>query len=81
MDTLRGEFMNTEKIMIDFNSLSPLLKAEEVAKLLNISRAFSYLLMQSGQIPTVKLGRAVRVRLQDLLAYIEQNLNRQVDNL
>jgi excisionase family DNA binding protein len=72
--------MNTETNPSDFSTLSPLLKAEEVAKLLNVSRAFSYFLMQSGQLPTVKLGRAVRVRPQDLLGFIEKNLNSQADN-
>ncbi len=51
-----------------------LLKAEEVALILNISRAFAYQLMQSSQIPTVRLGRAVRVRPQDLDRYISRNI-------
>ncbi len=38
-----------------------LLKADEVAELLNVSRSYAYSLMQTGQIPTVKLGRACRV--------------------
>jgi excisionase family DNA binding protein len=51
-----------------------LLKAEEVAELLNISHSFAYLLMQTGQIPTVRLGRACRVKPQDLAEYIEKNI-------
>jgi excisionase family DNA binding protein len=50
-----------------------LLKAEEVPEILNISRSFAYLLMQSGQIPTVRLGKACRVRPEDLVDYIEKN--------
>ena len=53
-----------------------LLKAEEVAELLNISRSFAYLLMQSGQLSTVRIGRACRVRSQDLAGYIERNILR-----
>ena len=51
-----------------------LLKAEEVAELLNISRSFAHLLMHTGQIPTVRLGRACRVKPQDLAEYIEKNI-------
>jgi len=50
-----------------------LLKAEEVPEILNISRSFAYLLMQSGQIPAVRLGKACRVRPEDLVDYIEKN--------
>jgi excisionase family DNA binding protein len=50
-----------------------LLKGNEVAGMLNISRAFAYQLMRQGKIPTVKIGSAVRVRKEDLLAYIDHN--------
>jgi excisionase family DNA binding protein len=56
-----------------------LLKPEEVANLLTISRSFAYQLMQSGQLPTVRLGRSCRVRPKDLAEYLENNLHRQVD--
>jgi putative molybdopterin biosynthesis protein len=57
-------------------NINRLLKPEEVAEILNISRSFAYLLMQSGQIPTVRLGKARRVRLEDLNNYIEKNIHR-----
>ena len=50
-----------------------LLKGNDVARMLNISRAFAYQLMRQGDIPTVKIGNAVRVRREDLLAYIDYN--------
>jgi excisionase family DNA binding protein len=50
-----------------------LLKGNDVACMLNISRAFAYQLMRQGKIPTVKIGSAVRVRKEDLLAYIDHN--------
>jgi excisionase family DNA binding protein len=56
-----------------------LLKPEEVANLLTISRSFAYQLMQSGQIPTVRLGKSCRVRPQDLAEYLENNLHRQAN--
>ena len=51
-----------------------LLKAKEVADLLSVSRSFAYSLMQSGQLPTVQLGRSVRVRPEDLEEFIKLNL-------
>jgi excisionase family DNA binding protein len=55
-------------------SIGKLLNANEVAELLNVSRSFAYTLMQSGQLLTVQLGRAVRVRPEDLEKFIELNL-------
>ena len=52
-----------------------LLRAADVAKILNISRAFAYRLMQQGQIRTVCFARARRVRLEDLLDFIYKNLS------
>jgi predicted DNA-binding transcriptional regulator AlpA len=50
-----------------------LLKAGEVAKILNISRAFAYQLMREDFIPTVKILGARRVRPKDLEHFIEEN--------
>ena len=51
-----------------------LLKASDVAGKLNISLAMAYRLMQRGEIRCVRIGSAVRVRPNDLLAYIQANL-------
>lgn len=51
-----------------------LLKAIEVAKILNISRALAYQLMQQRKIRTVHINGARRVRPVDLQNYIEKNL-------
>lgn len=48
-----------------------LLKATQVAQILNVSRAFAYQLMKKGELPTVKMQGAVRVKLEDLRRYIE----------
>jgi putative molybdopterin biosynthesis protein len=50
-----------------------LLKPQEVAGLLNVSRSFAYLLLQTGEIPVVRLGKSRRVKPQDLEEYIERN--------
>ena len=74
--------MNDNTIdQINIKNVNRLLKAEEVAEHLSVSPAFAYRLIQTGQIPAVRLGRVVRVRPQDLQAYIEANLHRRVDFL
>ncbi len=47
-----------------------LLKAEEVAKYLRISKSGAYRLMQTGEIPVVRIGKAVRVREEDIESFV-----------
>ena len=53
--------------------INTLLKAKEVAEILQICRAMAYNLMQRGEIPTVRIGKARRVRPEDLILYIKNN--------
>ena len=55
-----------------------LLKSEEVAEILKISRAMAYKLMQRGEIPTIRIGSAVRVRVEDLEKYVAQKAEQNV---
>ena len=64
--------MNEELLDLDF--IEKLLKAAEVAELLNISRAFAYQLMNRGELKTVAIGGVRRVRPEDLRRYIEENI-------
>ena len=43
-----------------------LLNAKEFAEILQVSRSMAYRMMQRGEIPTVRVGSAVRVRGSDL---------------
>lgn len=56
-----------------------LLKATEIAQILNISRAMAYRLMQNGKIRTVEIGSARRVRPSDLKNYICSNLSPETE--
>ncbi len=62
-----------ENILLRHNE--QLLKATDIAYILNISRAMAYRLMQVGKIRTVSIGTSKRVRKKDLLTYIESNLS------
>ena len=57
-----------------------LLKAEDIASILNISLGFAYQLMKRGDVPTVRLGRAVRVRPSDLEEYLQSRINSKEAN-
>jgi len=48
-----------------------LLKAAEVQKILNLSRANVYRLMKAEVLPTVRIRGAVRVPYRDLVRWIE----------
>ena len=49
-----------------------LMKPAEVADILQVSRAMAYKLLQQGEIPTVRIGKSVRVRRADLERYIHE---------
>ena len=50
-----------------------LLTAREIARRLSVSRSEAYLLMTRGELPTVRIGRAVRVSERDLDEWIARN--------
>jgi excisionase family DNA binding protein len=53
---------------------SQLLKCEEVAAILSISRRGAYTLVQRGELPCVRIGRNVRVRQEDLEHFISDSI-------
>lgn len=54
-----------------------LLKSDDVAEMLQISRSMAYALMKRGDIPTVRIGASVRVRPEDLDQYIKDNVTQK----
>ena len=52
---------------------SKLLKAKQVAEILNVSKAFVYQLMSKGELPTVKIGAAKRVIKADVDRFIQEH--------
>jgi excisionase family DNA binding protein len=66
------------KIQSDFQWGSDrLLTARDLAEILNISKAFAYKLMQTGEIRSVSIGSSRRVRRADLDDFILQNTQPQ----
>lgn len=62
---------NTEQI---------LLKPKRAFELLDISRSTGYALIASGELPSVRIGRAVRVPVMALKQWIERKTNNQNEN-
>lgn len=50
----------------------PLLKPSDIARILNVSRSLSYRLLETGEIPTVRINHAVRVKPADLFNFIQK---------
>ena len=48
------------------------LKVPEVAEVLRIARSRAYELVGSGEIPTVRIGRSVRVSRKELDRWLEE---------
>jgi len=53
------------------NNSAALIDSREVARLLGIGRTKTFQLMASGELPTIRLGRCVRVPTAALVAWIE----------
>lgn len=50
-----------------------LLKAPEVAVILNCSKAFVYKLIKQRKLPSVQIGYSIRVKPEDLNQFIREN--------
>lgn len=55
--------------------MDTLLRAKEVANKLCISKSYAHRLMKTGEITTVRMGKAVRCRPEDLEKFILANLH------
>ncbi|MAU01491.1 MAG: hypothetical protein CL608_30490 [Anaerolineaceae bacterium] len=56
------------------NHLEPILTVSEAAAYLKLSKSKLYLMVQKKQIPHLKMGKSVRIRECDLLAWIEEQI-------
>jgi excisionase family DNA binding protein len=49
-----------------------LLRADEAAKLLQLSRSKVYAMLQTGELPCVRIGRSVRIAQNSLMAWVAE---------
>ena len=52
-----------------------LLKVNEVADALSLGKSKAYELVASGEIPSIRIGRAVRVRPEDVRQWLAAHVN------
>jgi excisionase family DNA binding protein len=64
---------NNQQLGQSENLPGQLLNALQVAHILHISRSYAYLLMTTGELPTIHIGRSRRVRPVDLEQFISSN--------
>jgi len=57
------------------NIVCRLLRPEDVTSILNISLSFTYQLIQQGKLPSIRIGRSVRVRQRDLENFINSQVS------
>jgi len=69
--------ISTNEIRGDALAGRELLTPEEAAGRLRIGRTFIYSLLRQGAIPSVKIGRARRVRVRDVDEYVRNLLDEQ----
>lgn len=55
------------------HTLGELLTIPQAAELLKVSRSFAYQLAQQGAIPTVRIGRVVRIPAAGLENWVRRN--------
>jgi excisionase family DNA binding protein len=76
MSMLRGITMpaetETEASGTDFEHLPPVLTVPEMAKLLRIGRGSAYELVRSGGVPSVKVGKLVRIPRDGLILWLSR---------
>jgi excisionase family DNA binding protein len=67
--------MQGENPMTDQDTYPPikLLTGNDVARILKVSRGYAYRLMQQGVLPTLRIGRSVRVSYDHLYQFIQEN--------
>ena len=58
--------------------LEKLYRGSDVATVLGISKALAYKLLAEGTIPSIRFGRTVRCRPEDLEQFIKNNLTSNV---
>jgi excisionase family DNA binding protein len=57
-----------------------LLRPAEVFTAIQVSRAKGYAMLASGELPSIRIGRSVRVPASDLHAWVEQQKAAQSEN-
>ena len=55
-----------------FPNIPAVLTVEELAKYLHVGRNTAYNLVKSGEIPSIKIGRQIRIASDDVYRYLHK---------
>ncbi len=66
-----------DNLSIEEKTLSRLLNAQDVAAALKMGLSTVYQLVERGELPSIRIGRSVRIRPEDLEKFIESKAQRQ----
>jgi len=66
------KFILSTMATTDTNNPKLLLRVSEAAELLSVARSKAYLMVQTGELPSVRLGKSVRIPVAALNAYVER---------
>ncbi len=64
--------METSRLSEHRSPQKLLLRVGEVAEMLSVARSKAYAMVQSGELPSVRLGRSVRVVSAALFEYVDR---------
>jgi excisionase family DNA binding protein len=65
---------DTQRELTNATYAEELLTVEQVQELLKVGRTFAYSLIRSGELPSYRVGRLVRVRRRDIERWLEDNV-------
>jgi excisionase family DNA binding protein len=65
---------DTQRKVTNATYAEELLTVEQVQELLKVGRTFAYSLIRSGELPSYRVGRLVRVRRRDMERWLEDNV-------
>ncbi len=60
--------------MTDTRNPRLLIRVSEAAEILSVARLKAYLMVQTGEIPSVRLGKSVRVPVQALNEWVQRQV-------
>ena len=69
-----------ENLPVEEKTPSRLLNAQDIAVALSIGLSTVYLLLERGELPSIRIGRSIRIRPEDLEEFIESKSQRQAAN-
>lgn len=65
--------MKSNESHLSLRRIEKLLSIPEAAEILGVSKWTLYSWCETGKVPSVKLGRLRKIRVEDLRAFIESN--------